>query len=70
MDILNLINRLVFSSGCPSCGLQGTLKICPKCGREACDKCIAVDESDCMFCGPQGDIAKEVFASFHKRSSK
>lgn len=69
MDILNLLSRLG-SSGCPSCGLQGALKTCPKCGREACDKCIAVDDSDCMFCGPHGDIAKEVFAAFHEKRKK
>lgn len=54
---------------CPSCGLQGKPRDCPKCGRKACDKCIAVDNSDCMFCGPHGEIAKECFASYHSEAS-
>jgi len=61
----------IFNSSCrcPSCGLQGKPQICPKCGRNACDKCIAVDNTDCMFCGPHGDIAKECFANLHRNTN-
>lgn len=56
------------SSTCSYCGLQGKPKDCPKCGRKACDQCVAVDDSDCMFCGPHGDIAKECFTALHNRN--
>jgi hypothetical protein len=63
----DLLAMLEGSVSCPSCGLHGKLMDCPKCGRKACDKCVAVDKSDCMFCGPHGEIAKECFAPFHAR---
>lgn len=46
---------------CPTCGLNGKKMKCQKCGRDACDNCIAFDLSDCIVCGPHGDIAKECF---------
>ena len=52
MDINDLLNCVFVDSSfirCPSCGLQGEQRDCPKCGRKACDKCIAIDNSDCMI---------------------
>jgi len=54
---------------CTSCGLMGERKPCPKCSRDACDKCVAVDNTDCMFCGPNGDIARKIFAPLHKQNN-
>lgn len=48
---------------CPSCGLvphEGVRK-CPNCGRIGCDMCIAVDNEDCMMCGPLGEAAQAIF---------
>ena len=70
MDINDFLNCVFVDSSfvrCPSCGLQGTQRDCPKCGRKACDKCIAIDNSDCMFCGHHGAIAKECFAAYHNK---
>lgn len=67
-EIEKIISALTSLVKCPSCGLQGKPRDCPKCGRKACDKCIAIDNSDCMFCGPHGEIAKECFAAYHKNS--
>ena len=65
MDIteneIKLFKALLSISKCPTCGLDGKKMKCPKCNRNACDKCIAVDMSDCMVCGPHGEIAKECF---------
>lgn len=60
-EMEKLLIALNSSVSCPSCGLQGKPRKCPKCNRNACDKCIAIDNSDCMFCGPHGEIAKECF---------
>jgi len=60
-EMEKLLLALNSSVSCPSCGLQGKPRKCPKCNRNACDKCIAIDNSDCMFCGPHGEIAKECF---------
>jgi len=67
MEMGKILADVISSNRCPSCGLWGKLRNCPKCDREACDKCIAIDNTDCMFCGPCGDIAKECFAGLHKK---
>jgi hypothetical protein len=66
MDLFEIFNISVVT--CPSCGLRsGDKRPCPKCGRDACDNCIAVDNSDCLFCGLDGDIAKECFRALHEK---
>jgi len=66
-EMLKRMGESLGSQRCPSCGLQGTRRSCPKCGRAACDKCIAVDNSDCLFCGNFGHIAEECWERVRKK---
>lgn len=69
-DVFKIIKQFTGGDQCESCGLfTSDKKSCPKCGRMACDKCIAVDNSDCMFCGTFGEIAQECFRDLHKKNS-
>lgn len=60
-----LFDKLFPEKKCPTCGLRSEIRDCPQCGREACSACIAVDNTDCICCGPMGEIALEIFKPPH-----
>lgn len=60
----NLMDKLDFgmSKRCPTCMLYGKPRVCPKCQRKVCTSCLAVDNTDCIACGPSGEIFLELKA--------
>ncbi len=55
MDKLLQIFQPFVDLKCPSCKLfidnKDKLLVCPKCSRDVCINCVAIDKTDCMFCG-------------------
>jgi len=58
-DLLEKFNLGIVNT-CPTCSLHGKPRTCPKCGRKVCTSCLAVDLSDCIACGPEGDTFLEL----------
>lgn len=54
------------SQRCPTCMLMGEITRCSKCGCVCCSSCIAVDGSDCIQCGPHGEIFRDIKKKFTK----
>jgi hypothetical protein len=57
-----LMDQIASTRRCPTCMLYGEPRICPKCQRTVCTTCLAVDNTDCIACGPSGDIFLETKA--------